>query len=81
MAKLHPRIEAGMSPAAFPGILVEQGVKSEDSDFIEVQIYGPLHRRSIERVIGPEPKARADKLIWKRVKRKLAELGATIEES
>lgn len=80
MAKLHPRIERGMQSDAFPGVLVEQGAKSADSDFIEVHIYGALHARAIERVIGPEPAKRADRAIWRRVKKSLDALGVVVEE-
>lgn len=80
MAKLHPRINAGMSSAEFPAVLVEQGTKSSDSDFIEVHIYGSIHKRAIFRVIGVKPKQRADQLIWKRTKRDLEAIGAIVEE-
>lgn len=80
MAKLHPRIKPGMSPDDYPGLLIEKGVQSADSDFIEVHIYGPIHARAIERVIGPVPKRGADRQIWKRVKRSLQALGVNVEE-
>ena len=80
MAKLHPRIKSGMTSVDFPSVLVEQGVKSADSDFIEVHIYGAVHPRAVERVIVSEPPRRADRVIWKRVKKTLLSLGATVEE-
>lgn len=69
-----------MPSTEFPSTLVEQGAKSADSDFIEVHIYGALHGRAIERVIGPEPGKKADRQIWKRVKRSVEALGAVVEE-
>lgn len=80
MAKLHPRIQPGMQSDDFASTLVEQGTKSADSDFIEVHIYGALHARAIERVIAHLPARKADRVIWKRVKRNLEALGATVEE-
>lgn len=80
LAKLHPRIRQGMTAVDFPGILLEQGSKSADSDFIEVHVYGPLHVNAVERVIGRVPAKKADQIIWKRVKRRIVELGATVEE-
>lgn len=80
MAKLHPRIQAGMTDADFPPILVEQGIKSADSDFIEVHIYGVLHARAIERVVAPKVVSRPDRAIWKRTKARLLELGAVVDE-
>lgn len=80
MAKLHPRLQAGISSDKFPGILVEQGSKSDDSDFIEVHIYGAIHARAVERVIGSVPKRNADRVIWKRIKRTLVALDAKVDE-
>jgi hypothetical protein len=80
MAKLHPRIMPRMQFNDFPAILVEQGEKSADSDFIEVHIYGQIHARAIERVIGPVPRRKADRVIWRRVKRALDGLGVVVEE-
>lgn len=80
MAKLHHRVQPGMTEADFPAILLEQGRVADDSDFVEVHIYGVLHPRSIERVVGPAPIRRADKVVWKRVKKTLIALGAVVEE-
>lgn len=78
MAKLYPRIKVGMQSVEFADVLVEQGVDSPTSDFIEVHIYGPLHVRAIEGVVGKLPSSRADQIIWKRVSRRLEALGATV---
>lgn len=80
MAKLHHRIQSGMKEADFTAVLLEQGRIAADSDFIEVHIYGVLHPRSIERVVGPVPNRRADKVVWTRVKKALIALGAIVEE-
>ncbi|WP_323801653.1 hypothetical protein [Parasphingorhabdus sp.] len=81
MAKLHPKVAKGMSLNDFPSILIDQGVKSTEADFIEVHIYGPIHPRAINNVSGPVPKDKADKIIWKRVKRELLKFGATVKEA
>ena len=80
MAKLYPRIRPGMNETNFPPVLLEQGTTGPSSDFIEVHIYGTLHPRSIERVIGPSPIRKPDRLVWTRVKKTLTQLGATVEE-
>lgn len=81
MAKLHSKIDTNTRPNDYPGILMTQGGESRDDDFIEVHIYGAIHRRAIERVLGPEPKKHYDKAIWKSVKRKLDEVNAYLEVS
>lgn len=80
MAKLHPRIEPDMKPDEFADILMEQGVKNSDTDFIEVHIYGALHVRAFEKVILSGPVAKPDRLIWARVKRALKKLGTEVVE-
>lgn len=80
MAKLHPRIQPGMTGLDFPAILVEQGASSAQSDFIEVNIYGAIIAKAIEHVILEKPTRRADRVIWKRIQRDLESLGVHVEE-
>lgn len=78
-AKLHPDIEPTTRDDEFPGILLKDRGGTGNSDFIEAHIYGPLNRHTIERVVGPVPRTREDRLIWKRLKRLLGEIGANLE--
>jgi hypothetical protein len=80
MAKLHPKLEAGMQPAAFPSVLMEQGASSSKSDFIEVHVYGPIHPRAVRKVIARPPRERVDALIWKKLKKRLEDQGTEVEE-
>jgi hypothetical protein len=80
MAKLHSKMRPGLRPEEFPDILLEQGTKAPDTDFIEVHTYGPIHPKAIAKVIAKTPTTRADVQIWKRVKRDLARFGASVEE-
>ena len=78
-AKLHAQLSAGTKDADFPSILANDRGGTGNSDFIEVHIYGPLNKFSVEKVIGPKPRTREDRLIVKRLQRKLSEIGATLE--
>jgi len=78
-AKLESALDAGMKADAFPGIMVRAGKTAEEDEFIEVHIYGPLHRRNIGRLVAQKPKQRADRAILKQVGARLAEIGATVE--
>ena len=78
-AKLHHLISSSTTPDKFAGILMVQGLGTGDPDYVEVHIFGSIHRRAIERVIGPAPKSRADKDILKSVEKALAQVGATLE--
>ncbi len=81
MAKLHPKIQPGISPAEFPSILLEVDPDKIETDFIEAHVYGPVHPKAIARVVlAAQPKATADRLIWKRVRQKLVDMGVEIEE-
>lgn len=79
MAKLHSKIDASTKAAEYPSILMHQGSGPLDDDFIEVHIWGPIHRSAIERVVGPKPRTREDRVLWKSVSRKLSEVGAVLE--
>jgi hypothetical protein len=79
VAKLGSRIDVGTTFAQFAGILLSHGSDLANADFIEVHVYGPLHRRGIERVVAPEPKRRQDRTILADLRRKLSEVGAHLE--
>lgn len=76
-AKLGIKITATTSEDDFPEILLSS--RDKNSDFIEVHIYGPIHRRAIEHISGPEPRPKADKVLFRSVQRKIKEIGATVE--
>ncbi len=78
-AKLQPLLNASTTPDQFAGILITQASPPENADFIEVHIFGGIPRLAIERVIGPIPKSVADRVLLKRVERRLHEVGATLE--
>lgn len=82
MAKLHGRIDESTRPTQYPGILMKAGVTSAEDDFIEVHVFGPIHRTAIDRVVGPKPNRRDPEwAIWTEVERKLREIGAVLEIS
>ena len=78
-AKLHSKLDRTKKPHDYPGILLSQGGSPERDDFIEAHIYGPIHRRALEKVIGPAPQKPADKILWRALKRKLEEIGVQLE--
>ena len=75
-AKLQPHIVPGRDMA---NILMEDRRGNADCDFVEVHVFGPIHRLGIERIVGPEPKKRADRTTWKQIMRKAKEFGARVE--
>jgi len=79
VAKLGKRLTPTTTEAEFPKLLASSD--TADPDFIEVHIYGPIHRRAIKHLSGPEPRQKADKVLLKSVSRKLTEIGATIRIS
>jgi hypothetical protein len=79
-AKLHSRLEPNMTEADFASVLVSQGTGTGDGDFVEVHVFGGIHRRAIERVIAPQDLKRHDRALWRSVKRRLLELGVEVEE-
>lgn len=81
MAKLQPRIDAETPDTAFPVILMEdEPVNTEESDFMEVHVYGDVHPGAFEHVIADIPDDPYDKLLWERMKIRLDQFGVSYEE-
>ncbi len=71
VAKLHGRIDSTTTPDKYSQILLKPGATSEDDDFIEVHIFGPMTVLTMERVIVmAKPSKRAT--IIRAIKSKLA---------
>jgi|SRR5438552_6173616 len=77
LAKCASTLTMGTEEKDFPAILVSS--MPADPDFIEVHIYGPIHRRGIAAVRGPAPKRPAERAIVDSIRRKLKEVGAGLE--
>ncbi len=72
VAKLHGRIDSTTTPDKYSGILLRAGATSEDDDFIEVHIFGPMTVLTMERVIVIAPRASKRATITRAIKSKLA---------
>lgn len=79
VAKLGDAIRADTKPEAFSKILMEDRRSEADCDFIEVHIYGPINRAGIDKIVGPMPVRKADRLVWSQTKRKALSLGIAVE--
>ncbi len=79
VAKLHAKILPDTSKDKFPGILMDRS-GATTADFVEVHIYGPIHRRAFTRVLGKEPTRRADKVLLNSIKRKLRTINVPFEK-
>jgi hypothetical protein len=78
-AKLESALQPGTQADGFAEIIMKPAARSEEADFIEVHIYGPLHRRNIARLTARRPRNQADKAILMRVESSLKSIGATVE--
>jgi hypothetical protein len=76
-AKLGKRLTTATTEREFPQLLANSAIP--DPDFIEVHIYGPIHRRAIKHISGPQPRQKADKVLLKSISKKLREIDATLE--
>jgi len=79
LAKLSRRLKAEMTPDDMAELIMEPRGETADCDFIEAHIFGPIHRRSIAMVVGPEPTDEFEALLWPSVKHMLSELGVEVE--
>ena len=79
-AKLYPKLGSDTDLCEFPKILLEDRAGTSESDYIEVHIFGSFNRNSIEKVIGPPPCRKEEKVLWATLKRLISDIGGTVEE-
>jgi hypothetical protein len=72
VAKLSRKIDSTTSSDEYSGLLLKQGATSEDDEFVEVHIWGPMTALTIERVIVTDPKPHHRATIIRAIKAKLA---------
>ena len=72
-AKIAPEFCSSTKKEDFPSLLLD------GDDFVEVHIFGPIHRRAIERLTGKRPKQRSDRVLLKSIERKVKEVGAQVK--
>jgi hypothetical protein len=51
VTKLEPAVTPSSDSSAFPSLLLRQGLTSDEDEFIEAHIFGPLSRGSLLRVV------------------------------
>jgi hypothetical protein len=78
-AKYYPKITAATERVEYADILMQDTKEPFHEDYMEVHIYGPFNRHAIEKVIGPEPKRREDKLLWRKLEKKCKAVGVLVE--
>jgi hypothetical protein len=81
-AKLYPKLNTTTDPSTFGAILLNDSgsASAGGSDYIEVHIYGSFNRNSIERVIGPKPRTKEDRLLWRRLGKSAAAAGVILRK-
>ena len=80
VAKLADRITESTEAEDHQGILLKKGLATEDDDFVEVQIWGSLSRRSMESVVLSRPSRRGARAILQDLREKLAKVGVEVRE-
>jgi len=75
VAKLAKKLDKTTNEREFSSILVLQTGKTDADEFIECHIFGKLTVSNIESFRSKKPKHKADKLLAKRIRRKLKDLG------
>jgi hypothetical protein len=78
-AKLHERIDAATRPDEYSRLLMRQGTTSEDDEFVEAHVFGPMTVRTIEQVTVSKRKKRADNVNIKRLTEELGKFGIKVK--
>lgn len=71
VAKLSGKIDSATRSDKYSALLLQQGATSEDDEFIEVHVWGPMTVLTMERVIVTDPKPHHRATIIKAIKAKL----------
>lgn len=79
VVKLSEMIQSTTRADSYSGLLLQQGTTSEEDQFIEVHIWGPITARTFEHIIVKQPKRRATNIIFKALREKLGKVGVTME--
>jgi hypothetical protein len=72
VAKLSRQIDSTTGSDKYSGLLIKQGATSEDDEFVEVHIWGPMTVLTMEQVIVTTPKASKRATITRAIKATLA---------
>lgn len=79
VAKLAADIDDATVSDAYSGLLLRQGSTSEDDDFVEVHIWGPMTIRTVEEVsFNPREKRTARAITNRANRERLAQFGVVI---
>lgn len=78
-AKLFSKLNTKTNSSEFPRLLLHD-THDHRADYIEVHIFGPFNRNSVAKVVGPKPKTREDRLLWKTLAKSIETLGGTAEQ-
>jgi hypothetical protein len=79
VAKLYKKINSATLATQYPGILLHQGLKSEDDDFVEVHIWGPMTIRTVEQVAFTPSKGPDQDAIIEGLKERLVKAGVKVK--
>ncbi len=69
VAKLAGRIDDAAEPGAYSGILLRPPSASAADDFVEVHVWGPMTRRTVERIISDKPTRHTSRKVKNRANR------------
>ena len=80
-AKLYSKLNSHTQKQDYPHILMNNIKGNEDADYTEVHIYGPFTKAAIDKIIGPKPRSREDRIIWRKFKASAEDVGITVKET
>jgi hypothetical protein len=78
LSALGGELTSSSTPESFPHMLLKTSANTADDEFIEVHIWGPITPRAVESVELPSSGTRADQLMVRAIREKLADLGINV---
>jgi len=79
IAKLADHLRTGMKKEDLAPIVLTQTGKTNGDDFLEVHIYGPIHRSAVSLLAGKRPQNPADCAMVVQMEADLAKIGVQVE--
>lgn len=81
VAKLGDKVLAATAEEDYAGILVMPSARSENAEFVEAHVFGPLSRHSIEKIVVLASADLSEKLEAQMISERCAQVGIKFEES
>lgn len=80
IAKLYQKLDKSTKFEEYANVILPDDGENAEKDYIEVHIFGSFNRNAIQKIAGPVPLAREDRVFWKKLKKLAFDAGIEVDE-